>query len=253
MEKLSELFDSILFLTLAYPATLFNTVFFPQRVYGPKKAFLTCPVSVTLVISFSIAYLAASVLDRIRYSANLPLAFPTTQELEFWLAVLISISLVLSMALAAVRCFGLQSLKHTPTEEMLALSYPISVALATMPIVLVICLAVPDFAISVAPVDKEYIQRLPEAFATRGGRFAEAVPTLAYLLALFLSGVTLFNAFRTIYRANWKKSLAATLAIFVCTALLIMGIVSGLDYLTASAESLKEKSLQPSAPPRLPL
>lgn len=238
MEKLAELFTSILFFTVAYPATLFNAVVFPQKVFGTKKAFLTCPASVTLVISLSIAYLVDRVLDRIRYSADLPVALPTQGQ---WLAVLISISFSLSVALAAVRWFRLRAVEQTAAEEMLMLSYPISVALAIKPIVMILCIAAPNFAMSVAPIDKVYWALLPAAYATRGAKFDEAVDALTMWPAFVLSGITLFNVLRTFYRASWKKSLAATASIFVCAVLLIIGIVVGLQYLTNNIDSLEEK------------
>lgn len=239
MEKLAELFNSILFFSVAYPATLFNALVFPKKVYGPKKAFLTCPAGITLAISFFLAYGAGTVIDRIRFPGVLSVRLPNEEQS---VAVLISITPVLLLALGLIRSFRLHPTEHTPIEEMLTLSYPISVFLATRALVLAFCLAVPDFAISVAPVlfnKSDWIQLYGEG--SRAVKFEGAVDAFSIYPMFLLPCVALFNVLRAVYRANWKKSIAATATIFVCAFLLLMGVLFGLERLESNIQSLEEK------------
>ena len=126
---------------------------------------------------------------------------------------------------------------------MLALSYPIVLALLMKAMVLVVCLAVPDFVISVAP-DKVYLAELSAALhreLNQAEKFGAAVDDFEMWPVLSLSGLAFFNALRTSYRASWRKSLAATMTVFVCAALLIVGIGFGLEYLTHEVQSLTKK------------
>ena len=243
MEKLGELFDSILFFVVAYPVTMFNGLVRPDRLYGPKKSSLTCPAGATLAISVSLFWWATLAYLKIENASNVNVRLPEQPQLIFCVVIVV---VILLSWLAILRWpFRLGTSADSVFQELEGISYPMSIGLATSVVVSILSLLFPHGVVALATLSD-----MPEIWNKHNTpfwvRFLESQKVLETCSVLLLWGVAFFRALRTKYHASSKRCLGATitaLAVGILCFLFLYKVTAGLQ------ENLKwlEQSAAPPA------
>ncbi len=235
VQKLAEFFDSILFFIVSYPVTVFNLIFSPRKVLGPKPAQLTCPPGIAIAISIFLAWSAGRVIDMIRFGIGF--VPPAQNVLLISLFVVAVVSLVL---LGVVRgLFRLRTVDDNLVSDMGFLSYPISIGLVTKALVGVFSVNFPAATIWLAEnVDSAFAQVACDNYTVK---FLVAADTIAMWPVLIASAWAFFNVVRIRCAATTARSVLATFTALISLALVMTVFLFAMDRTGKNIELLKYK------------
>jgi hypothetical protein len=236
VQKLAEFFDSILFFIVSYPVTVFNLIFSPRKVLGPKPAQLTCPPGIAIALSIFLAWSAGRVIDMIRFGIGF--VPPAQNVLLISLFVVAVVSLVL---LGVVRgLFRLRTVDDNLVSDMGFLSYPISIGLVTKALVGVFSVNFPAATIWLAEYvgDPVALGRVADNYTRK---FVVAADTIAMWPVLIASAWAFFNVVRIRCAATAARSVLATFTALISLALVMIVFVIAMDRTGKNIISLKYK------------
>ncbi len=236
MADLIKLFDSLLVVVVSFPFTIFNTLFFPDKVVGPAASDLTSPPGVTLLASFVIWYFAHATGVNIRLrsyepadkaSDEPPNQIPAALSKDFAmiLGVLMAVGLVVQYLILLIPSL-LPAPPADPVTAVKALSYPVSVS---MTIYAVIYLAYLLFPIGSHTHGLSFTERFSPSFRkavviTGGKRIVieENAGCIALWLAILAYALALFNVVRVIFGLAAGQAIVPTISLLVGSLVLLI-------------------------------
>jgi len=141
LEKLADVFDEILLYMIAYPVTMFNLLFFPQMLFGEQLPSTHCPASVCFVIGVVLWTLGVRLELSLEVS-DVDMELIPAKDTLMKLVVPVVFLLIVQWVSAAL-IFRLPLALNDPVASIQALSYPISLALATHAPVIILAILFP--------------------------------------------------------------------------------------------------------------
>lgn len=206
MDRVQELFDSITVSTSAYPATLWNVIFAPQKVFANDPDHPSCPTGMTFLLTYGVNYLCFIATNRVIPLSQFLGGWATTETLI--MSWFLYFSIIVNIQRAALRVFGFLKCEGSTTlTEVQPLAYAYCIAML-----------VAGFALSKLPP-------LPAPFGsepTLGHSLARSFQPL-YLALAFVYGayvVALYQMCRTGFGLTRRRGILAALVAFMVIVVL---------------------------------